>query len=108
MQGINWSQYIDENALLNLPSGQAAPAGFTVGHSYYLGLNNVISIPIYFHLEIINIIFETLFQPNFVYQACTTPRGESGKCRFLQHCARPQIIVSLGTFLSYACPIGNE
>jgi len=41
LKGINWSQYIDGSAMLNLPLGQTVPTGFTVGHSYFLGLNNV-------------------------------------------------------------------
>lgn len=40
LKGINWSQYIDESALLRLPPGQTAP-GFTVGRPYYLGFGNV-------------------------------------------------------------------
>ena len=43
LRGINWSQHIDEYALLRLPSGQAVPAGFTVGRPYYLGFGQVYS-----------------------------------------------------------------
>ena len=54
LKGINWSQYIDESALLRLPPGQTAP-GFTVGRPYYLGFGNV-----YNHLLR---YLETIFYP---------------------------------------------
>lgn len=47
-------------------------------------------------------------QPDFAYQTCFTPTSQTGRCRFIQHCARPEMITTLNTFVSYACPIGNE
>jgi hypothetical protein len=47
-------------------------------------------------------------QPDFAYQTCSTPLSQSGRCRFVQHCARQEIIATLNAFVSYACPIGSE
>jgi len=84
LKGIKWSQNIRGSQLV-LPPSKAAP-GFDMARSYYLGFGN----------------------PNFAYQTCFTPTGQTGVCRFLQHCARPEILESLDNFLLYACPIGAD
>ncbi|XP_057369709.1 serine proteinase stubble-like isoform X1 [Daphnia carinata] len=85
LKGITWAQYIDSSSMLWLPYDMNVP-GFIPGRAYYLGFGN----------------------PDFAYQTCFTPLRATGRCRFVQHCARPEIIASLSSFLSYACPIGSD
>lgn len=85
LKGITWAQYIDSSSMLWLPYDMNVP-GFIPGRAYYLGFGN----------------------PDFAYQTCFTPLRQTGRCRFVQHCARPEIIASLSSFLSYACPIGSD
>jgi len=84
LQGITWGNHIEGKAL-RIPYNKFA-SGFQSGRAYYLGFGN----------------------PDFAYQSCTTPNRKNGRCRFVQHCARPEIILSLDTLLSYACPIGSN
>ncbi|XP_046460216.1 proclotting enzyme-like isoform X1 [Daphnia pulex] len=81
----SWIQYIDSTSMLWVPWGTIIP-GFTSGRAYYLGFGN----------------------PDFAYQTCLTPISQSGRCRFVQHCALPEIIVTLNAFVTYACPIGSD
>ncbi|XP_046644536.1 proclotting enzyme-like isoform X2 [Daphnia pulicaria] len=85
LKGLTWAQYIDSTSTLWLPSGTNVP-GFIPGRAYYLGFGN----------------------PDFAYQTCSTPLSQSGRCRFVQHCARQEIIATLNAFVSYACPIGSD
>lgn len=93
--------------MLWVPWGTIIP-GCTSGRAYYLGFGNVIPN---FHVPCYCIKFAILFankQPDFAYQTCLTPLSQSGRCRFVQHCALPEIIVTLNAFVTYACPIGSE
>ncbi|EFX62740.1 hypothetical protein DAPPUDRAFT_269840, partial [Daphnia pulex] len=85
LKGLTWAQYIDSTSMLWLPSGTNVP-GFIPGRAYYLGFGN----------------------PDFAYETCSTPLSQSGRCRFVQHCARQEIIATLNAFVSYACPIGSD
>ncbi|KAI9564714.1 hypothetical protein GHT06_008455 [Daphnia sinensis] len=85
LKGITWAQYIDSSSMLWLPYDMNVP-GFIPGRAYYLGFGN----------------------PDFAYQTCFTPQRLTGRCRFVQHCARPEIIASLSSFLGSACPIGGD
>lgn len=50
-------------------------------------------------------IFNPNAQPQEHFQNCTTPRNETGSCRYLQHCLIPTIVGSLSQFLQYVCII---
>lgn len=50
-------------------------------------------------------IFNPNAMPQEKFQNCTTPRNESGFCRYLQHCMIPNIVSSLNTFMGYVCII---
>lgn len=56
----------------------------------------------------IKLFSKIVIQPDYSYQQCETPSGHLGRCRFLQHCAKPEMLTSIETFLTYACPIGQE
>lgn len=58
-------------------------------------------------LDIQSFIFNPDALSHEQFQNCTTPRNETGRCRYLQHCMIPTIVSSLNQFMGYVCII-NE
>lgn len=50
-------------------------------------------------------IFNPMAEPQEQFQNCTTPRNETGSCKYLQHCLFPTIVSSVSQFLDYVCVI---
>lgn len=50
-------------------------------------------------------IFNPSAKPQEQFQNCTSPKNESGTCRYLQHCMIPTIVSSLTQFMGFVCII---
>ena len=46
-------------------------------------------------------------QPDITFQHCNAG-VQPGKCKFIQYCARKEIVETLETFLRYSCVIGSS
>lgn len=50
-------------------------------------------------------IFNPMAEPQEEFQNCTTPKNETGSCKYLQHCLFPTVVSSVTNFMDYVCII---
>lgn len=53
-------------------------------------------------------VFNPNAQPQEMFQECTTPKNETGHCRYIQHCMLPSILSSIRHFMDNVCTIEDR
>ncbi|GBL72282.1 Proclotting enzyme [Araneus ventricosus] len=66
---------------------------------FRMGINQM------FEANLDSFVFNPTAQPLEKFQACTTPKNESGSCRYVQHCMLPSILSSIQHFMENVCII---
>ncbi|PRD33950.1 UNVERIFIED_CONTAM: Chymotrypsinogen A [Trichonephila clavipes] len=68
-------------------------------HLFRMEINQI------FDSSLNSFVFNPSAQPLDKFQECTTPKNESGFCRYLQHCFLPSILSTIQHFMENVCII---